>query len=134
MKYIWILALLATSTFAQEIPIADSVRESHFSPPAARKQVCVDAVNQLQAHTSKIGATMFYMETHPETGYDIRHEDRTQINVLIDQYTDPILDAMNKAAYRGDSKRCLDKLAEGVNLANKIYRSNIQYRKINANY
>lgn len=131
MKTLLILLLLSSTVWAKDIPIADSVKEEFTANPV-EKQKCVDAVMTLLDLASKLNARMFYMETHPETGYDIRHEDRTQINILIDQNTNPILEDMNSAAYHGKGQVCINKLKEGTDLTNQIYQANIKYRKIPA--
>ncbi|WP_137175284.1 hypothetical protein [Massilia sp. HP4] len=71
------------------------------------------------------------MESHREMGYDIRHQDRQEISVLMVQRTLPMLEAIRRAAYDGEGDYCLEKMRGGIKLATRIFEANIAYRKIN---
>ena len=123
------LVLASAPAIPQEVPIAPSVLDG--SPNISRKgqNDCRLAADHLEEHVSKLNGQMYRMESHPELGYDIRHQDRQEISSLMVTKTKPMLDAIRKAAYDGKGDYCLDKMREGVKLAEQIYSTNIAYRK-----
>jgi len=133
MKTVIALLLMCVSINAvsQEIPIVPSVRDGSPNISQEGKQRCVYAAGQLEETLSRLNGTMYRMESHREMGYDIRHQDRQEISVLMVQRTQPILNAIRHAAYDGDGPYCLEKMREGIKLATQIYEANIAYRKIN---
>lgn len=137
MRVIFPLLLMFVSTSAtpqsdQEIQIVPSVLDGSPNISQSGKKVCVDAVDQFDREMAKINGEMYRMENHRELGYDVRHQDRMQIMVLIEHKTQDNRDAIRRAAYRGEGDFCLDKLRESVKLARRIYNANLEYRKIDA--
>lgn len=126
------LVLISAPATPQEVPIAASVFDGSPDVSQAGKRQCVKAADDLEEEISKLNGQLYRMESHREMGYDIRHQDRMAISVLMVQHTEPILNAIRKAAYDGKGDYCLDKMREGVKLARQIYSANISYRKINA--
>ena len=134
MKYLLslVLMLITASALPEEIPIAASVFDGSPNISAKGKEICARAFSDLNNEVNKLNGLMYQMEIHPELGYDIRHEDRMEISVLIVRNLDPMRVAIRKAAYDGEGDICLDKLAQGARLAKQIYEANISYRKVNA--
>jgi hypothetical protein len=124
------LMLASASAIPQEVEIVPSVLDGSPNISPAGKLQCKQAADDLEIELSKLNGLMYRMESHPEMGYDVRHQDRMQISVLMVQRTEPMLTAIKKAAYDGKGEYCLDKMREGVKLARQIYNANIAYRKI----
>jgi hypothetical protein len=129
---ILLLALASAPALAQEIPIAASVLEDSPNISQEGKRTCVVAYDRLQEELSKMNGALFRMETHRELGYDIRHQDRMGITVLMDQRTNAMQEGIRKAAYRGDGAFCNEQLQKALKVAKDIYDANIAYRKITA--
>lgn len=126
------LVLVSAPAIPQEVPIAASVFDGSPNISQAGKRQCVQAANDLEEEIAKLNGQLYRMESNRDLGYDIRHQDRMGISVLMVQNTEPMLYAIRKAAYDGKGDYCLDKMREGVKLARQIYSTNIAYRKINA--
>ena len=127
-----LLVLISAPATPQDIPIAASVFDGSPNVSQAGKAQCKQAFNDLEEELSRLNGQLYRMESHREMGYDIRHQDRMGISVLMVQHTEPMRHAIRKAAYDGKGDYCLDKMREGVKLARQIYSANIAYRKINA--
>jgi hypothetical protein len=126
----WMLVLISAPATPQEIPIASSVFDGSPDVSQAGKRQCKSAANDLEEEVAKLNGQLYQMEANRALGYDIRHQDRMGISVLMVQHTEPMLTAIRKAAYDGKGDYCLDKMREGVKLARQIYSANISYRKI----
>jgi hypothetical protein len=127
-----LLALVSARALSQEIPIAASVLEDSPNISQEGKRACVVAYDRLQEELAKMNGQLFRMETHRELGYDIRHQDRQGIMVLIDQRTDRMKEGIRKAGYAGDGAFCAEQLQKGLKIAKDIYDANIAHRKITA--
>jgi hypothetical protein len=126
------LVLISAPATPQDIPIAASVLDGSPNISQEGKRKCVEAHATLEEELSRLNGQMYAMESNRSLGYDIRHQDRQEISLLMVQHTEPMLTAIRKAAYDGKGDYCLDKLRAGVKLARQIYSVNISYRKINA--
>lgn len=122
----------ATPQDDQEIEIVRSVLEGSPNISQSGKKVCAKAVDDFDIAIARLNGELFRMETRRDLGYDVRHQDRVQIMVLIEHKTQDDREAMRRAAYRGEGDFCLDKLRESVKLARRIYDANLAYRKIDA--
>ena len=125
------LVLVSAPAIPQEVEIVPSVLDGSPNISPEGKRQCKAAADSLEIELSRLNGIMYRMESHPEMGYDVRHQDRMEISVLMVQRTEPMLTAIKKAAYDGKGDYCLDKMREGVKLARQIYKANIAYRKIN---
>jgi hypothetical protein len=137
MRFIIPLLLVCVSASAtpqddQEVEIVRSVLEDSPNISQSGKKVCVKAVEDFDIAIARLNGELFRMETHRELGYDVRHQDRVQIMVLIEHKTQDNREAMRRAAYRGEGDFCLDKMRESIKLARRIYDANLAYRKIDA--
>lgn len=112
----------------QEIPIASSVVDDSIRPSTHDALLCIDAEAQLKQTVEDLNGRLFYLETHPESGYYIRWQDRQSISALIMGELTPYFDSITHARFRGNPQICLDKLKQGVKLAKSIYQANLQYR------
>ena len=124
-----LLLLPSIATPQQNIPIAPIVRDGSRLPSTDDALACINAENELKQVVENLNAKLFYMETHPNTGYYVRWEDRQAITSLILNELTPYFDRITHARFRGQRKNCLDNLERGVKLAHSIYHANLQYRK-----
>jgi hypothetical protein len=129
---ILLVALASAPALSQDIPIAASVLEDSPNVSQEGKRICVVAYDRLQEELAKMNGALFRMETHRELGYDIRHQDRMGITVLMDQRTNAMKEGIRKAGYDGNGAFCMEQLQKGLKVAKDIYDANIAYRKITA--
>jgi hypothetical protein len=126
------LALFVSGVAAQQqnrnAPIAPSVQDGSNRAALDAAQTCVDAERELKQDIENLNAKLFYMETHPETGYYVRWQDRQAIMSLVLNELTPYFDRITHARFNGESKICLDNLQHGVKLAHSIYQANLQHR------
>lgn len=136
MKTAFLLFVLALPSlaFAQrddnyQIPIARGVDDGSVRQSEQGAATCIKAEHDIDQTVENINSELFRMETHPESGYYIRHRDRMEIVKLIDMEMNSYRDQIHHAIFLGNGKYCLDKLNAGVTLANRIYQANLAYRK-----
>jgi hypothetical protein len=119
------------------VPVVNSVMDKTDRPAEADQIRCIEAEHDLAQYVEELNGKLFHMETQRQGKFFVRHGDRMAIISLIQREmnspTDKIHHAIFWSAPDGSGKYCEKTLIDATGLAQKIYDTNLGYRRINNN-